>query len=87
MSALLLQRRAGACSGWSTNTQGVLAIRQPDPTIFDQASEGVPVKLIQSFRSIVNILELKIEGYKYLKQVNNEEKVPQQSTSVHCSSA
>ena len=61
-AALLLQRRPGARSGRGAYTQRVLAVRQANPTILDQATKRIPVKLVQSFRSVMDILKLKVKS-------------------------
>jgi hypothetical protein len=61
-TALLLQRRPSARSGRGAYTQRVLAVRQADPTILDQATERIPVELVQSLRGIMDILELKVKS-------------------------
>lgn len=47
---------AGGC--WSSDTQRVLAIRETNPSMLDKAVQGVAVELVESLRSMRDVLEL-----------------------------
>lgn len=58
MLLLLLQRWTVAAAGWGTDTEGILAVRQPDATVSDKTIQVMPVELVQRLCRVLHVLEL-----------------------------
>jgi hypothetical protein len=47
-----------ACAGGRANSERVLAIRETDPTAFDEAAQCVAVEIVQGLGGVIDVFEL-----------------------------